>query len=251
MKSVLLMALATCLCTTSLTFAQESTKEIPLNDAQCPVMTSRAADKDLSAVYNGGTIFFCCKNCLAKFNADPAKYATAANQQLVVTGQRKTKKKNKLGVTSRKKSTAGKDLATYKSQLGAAVKSGKINKDQAAEMYRAAEAKFKKQPPQSKQPKQDLSNFSAQLKTLVKAGKLTEEEGMKLYETALEELESKSQPRKKGIRGEDYKLPNLDQKARRKLSSTLPMTSTGNEEEGPVACGFFGWAADATHRRWC
>ena len=248
MKSVLLLALATCLCTTSPTYAQESSKEIQLNDAQCPVMTSRAADKELSTEYNGGTIFFCCKNCLAKFNADPAKYATAAKQQLVVTGQRKAKKKNKQGVASAKKATVGKDLAEYKSQLGAAVKSGKINQDQAVELYREAEAKLKNKPAQSKQQKRDLSSFSAKLKTLVQEGKLTEEEGMKLYDSVLEDLDSTPRPRKKGIRGEDYKLPNLDEKARRKLSSTLPMTSTGNDEEGPVACGFFGWAADATHR---
>ena len=250
MKSVLSLALATCLCITSLTFAQDQSNEIQLNDAQCPVMTSRTADKDLSAAYNGGTVFFCCKNCLAKFNADPAKYADAANKQLVVTGQRKASKKNKKVAAAPKKTAAMKGLAEYKTQLGAAIKSGKINKDQAADLYREAEAKFekRKEPKKRKQPKQDLASFSDQLKMLVQQGKLTKEEGIQLYETVLKDLESTSQPRKKGIRGDDYKLPNLDTKARQKLSSTLPMTSTGNDEEGPVACGFFGWAADATHR---
>ena len=51
---------------------------------------------------------------------------------------------------------------------------------------------------------------------------------------------------KKGVKGTDYKINSFEEQ--KKLQQTLPLTSTGDDKEGPVACGFFGWAADATHR---
>ena len=51
---------------------------------------------------------------------------------------------------------------------------------------------------------------------------------------------------KKGVNGTDYKINSLEEQKR--LQKILPLTSTGDDKEGPVACGFFGWAADATHR---
>ena len=51
---------------------------------------------------------------------------------------------------------------------------------------------------------------------------------------------------KKGVNGTDYKINSLEEQKR--LQTILPLTSTGDDKEGPVACGFFGWAADATHR---
>ena len=56
--------------------------------ATCPV-AGKAINKDVSVDYNGGRVYFCCKGCVGKFTADPDKYATKANRQLVMTGQAK------------------------------------------------------------------------------------------------------------------------------------------------------------------
>lgn len=53
-------------------------------------------------------------------------------------------------------------------------------------------------------------------------------------------------PQKQGVKGSDYKLKSPEET--QKLSASLPTTSTAGDQEGPVATGFFGWAADATHR---
>jgi YHS domain-containing protein len=59
--------------------------------AKCPV-SGAAAKKESSVDYKGGKVYFCCDGCPAKFTKDTAKYATKANQQLVVTGQAKQEK---------------------------------------------------------------------------------------------------------------------------------------------------------------
>lgn len=65
--------------------AEEKEKEF---SAVCPV-SGKAAVQNQTAEYRGATVYFCCPNCPAAFNADTAKYATKANQQLVATGQAK------------------------------------------------------------------------------------------------------------------------------------------------------------------
>jgi YHS domain-containing protein len=39
----------------------------------CPVMGG-AINKDIFVEYQGKKVYFCCKECVAKFNADPQKY---------------------------------------------------------------------------------------------------------------------------------------------------------------------------------
>ena len=57
------------------------------DSVKCPVMPSRDANRDLFATAQGGKVFFCCKNCLAKFKANPEQYQAAVNKQMALTGQ--------------------------------------------------------------------------------------------------------------------------------------------------------------------
>jgi YHS domain-containing protein len=54
----------------------------------CPV-SKQAASKDHSASYKDGKVFFCCDDCPKAFEANTKKFATAANAQLVASGQYK------------------------------------------------------------------------------------------------------------------------------------------------------------------
>lgn len=53
------------------------------------VVAGTPAKADKTADYKGGKVQFCCDNCKAKFAADSAKYAVAANFQLAQTKQAK------------------------------------------------------------------------------------------------------------------------------------------------------------------
>lgn len=93
----------------------------------------------------------------------------------------------------------------------------------------------------------DLSAFTGKLKALVAEGKLTEAEAKDLYMSVISGDASKDpRPQKQGVKGSDYKVKSLEET--QKLSASLPTTSTAGDQEGPVATGFFGWAAEATHR---
>ncbi len=85
LSSVLVLAF------TGLVFAED--KEIctaPKTEgvAKCPVMGTDI-NKDASADYKGGKVYFCCPGCIPKFKKDTAKYQAKANEQLVMTGQAK------------------------------------------------------------------------------------------------------------------------------------------------------------------
>ena len=54
--------------------------------AACPV-TGRPIDKAVSIDYLGARLYFAEPACIAKFQAEPARYAVGANYQLAVTGQ--------------------------------------------------------------------------------------------------------------------------------------------------------------------
>jgi YHS domain-containing protein len=54
----------------------------------CPV-AGRPINEATSADYREAKVYFCCKGCLAKFQADTDKFATKANHQLVLTKQAK------------------------------------------------------------------------------------------------------------------------------------------------------------------
>lgn len=62
--------------------------EPKLDGVKCP-LSGRAIDETKSADYKGGKVYFCCGNCLAKFESDPSAFATKANAQLAATGQAK------------------------------------------------------------------------------------------------------------------------------------------------------------------
>jgi YHS domain-containing protein len=56
-------------------------------EVKCVVAGSPAAKADKTADYKGGKVQFCCDGCKGKFEADSAKFATAANFQLAQTKQ--------------------------------------------------------------------------------------------------------------------------------------------------------------------
>lgn len=59
--------------------------------ATCPVSGSEAK-KENASKYREGEAYFCCEKCKAAFDAEPAKYSSKANLQLVQTRQfRQTK----------------------------------------------------------------------------------------------------------------------------------------------------------------
>jgi len=70
----------------------------------------------------------------------------------------------------------------------------------------------------------DRAALKAKLRRAVEAGKLTKKQAAAKYRSA------------------------TDLEEQKKLSASLPTTSTAGDDEGPVATGFFGWAAEATHR---
>jgi hypothetical protein len=53
---------------------------------KCPV-SGKTALEDKFVDYKGAKVYFCCPGCPDGFKADTAKFATKANQQLVVTKQ--------------------------------------------------------------------------------------------------------------------------------------------------------------------
>ncbi len=66
-------------------------QDVDLEGVKCVVNGERAANASHSAEYMDGTVYFCCKGCLGKFNADQEldepTMNTKANHQLVVTEQ--------------------------------------------------------------------------------------------------------------------------------------------------------------------
>lgn len=139
------------------------------------------------------------------------------------------------------------DLAALKVELAKAVEAGKLTKEQAVQKYDAIAAQLGKTGDKSGTP--DLSGFLGKLKVLVAEGKLTKAEAEDLYQSVIYGDSSKAKGLKKtGVKGSDYKIPGQSFEEQQKLSATLPTTSTAGDQEGPVATGFFGWAADATHR---
>jgi hypothetical protein len=138
-------------------------------------------------------------------------------------------------------------LAALKKELAKAVEAGKLTKEQAVQKYDAIAARLGKTDDKSETP--DLSAFTGKLKVLVAEGKLTKAEAEDLYLSVISGKPSKAKGLKKtGVKGSDYKIPGQSLEEQQKLSATLPTTSTAGDQEGPVATGFFGWAADATHR---
>jgi YHS domain-containing protein len=66
--------------------------EVKLDGIKCIVQKDKAAKADKSADYKDGKVYFCCAGCPKAFAKDPKQFATAANTQLVATGQAKQHK---------------------------------------------------------------------------------------------------------------------------------------------------------------
>lgn len=65
--------------------------EVKLDGIKCVVAAARPVAADKSADYKGAKVFFCCGNCLAKFEGDSKPFTAQANRQLMQTGQAKQK----------------------------------------------------------------------------------------------------------------------------------------------------------------
>jgi YHS domain-containing protein len=52
----------------------------------CPV-SRQPCDPKISQDFHGGRVWFCCQKCKQSFANDPAPYAAAAHQQMVLTRQ--------------------------------------------------------------------------------------------------------------------------------------------------------------------
>lgn len=150
-----------------------------------------------------------------------------------------------LAAPLRSEDSTAKDRASLKAKLQQAVEAGKLTKEQAASKYQLA-IEWSNGPKKQTTPV-DLSRFTNKLKSLVAAGTLTTTEARDLYKSVVSaDSPQGSLPQKQGVNGADYKIGTLEEQ--KKLSASLPTTSTAGDEEGPVATGFFGWAAEATHR---
>jgi polyhydroxyalkanoate synthesis regulator phasin len=139
------------------------------------------------------------------------------------------------------------DFDELAAKLKSAVKAGKLTEGEAAEKHKAAASNQQGLPSKSDGKKGEnadpLSEFTTKLKALVEAGKLTKEEATELYQSVAR-IASKSGRDSKTIG--KFKKRSLAEQIQ--LSQTLPTTSTPGDQEGPVATGFFGWAAESTHR---
>lgn len=172
--------------------------------------------------------------------------------QYDAAGQSEKKRPRSESTKVQQDKTSDADLVELKKRLSAAVEAGKITEEEAIKKYEAiAGDKDLKKPSDGKDfapAKKDYSAFLQKLTELVESGKLSKQDATELYYSVIksEPSDGAKKPPKKGVNGADYKINSLEEQKR--LSKILPMTSTGDEREGPVACGFFGWAADATHR---
>jgi len=66
--------------------ATTQAQELP-EGLKCIVASETDATAKTTADYRDGKVFMCCKECAKSFTEDNSKYATLANQQLVLTGQ--------------------------------------------------------------------------------------------------------------------------------------------------------------------
>jgi YHS domain-containing protein len=60
--------------------------EVNVEGVQC-IMMDMEVSADNTVAHRDGQLYFCCKRCMAGYNADPSAHAAKANRQLVETGQ--------------------------------------------------------------------------------------------------------------------------------------------------------------------
>jgi YHS domain-containing protein len=53
--------------------SEPTTRPVPINK-MCPVMPEEEVNPKVTVDYQGKTIGFCCRDCVAEFKKDPAKY---------------------------------------------------------------------------------------------------------------------------------------------------------------------------------
>jgi YHS domain-containing protein len=58
---------------------QAQAKAVAVEQTTCPVMGG-AIDKSIFVEYKGKKVYFCCKDCVEKFKADPEKYVAKLPQ---------------------------------------------------------------------------------------------------------------------------------------------------------------------------
>ena len=82
MKKILII-LFTVALSSSVFALEEGEIETPV---KC-VISGDEIDKEEYTKYKDGKVYFCCGGCKSDFEADASKFTTAANYQLVATGQ--------------------------------------------------------------------------------------------------------------------------------------------------------------------
>jgi YHS domain-containing protein len=54
--------------------ATSASASLTIVNKYCAIETENKIDPEVTTVYNGKTIGFCCKDCIPKFEKEPAKY---------------------------------------------------------------------------------------------------------------------------------------------------------------------------------
>lgn len=85
MRALIAAAVGVSLVWTASLFAAD----VKLEGVKCLLNPKVDAKADKSCDYKGGKVYFCCENCPKAFAKDAKKHSTAANHQLVQTGQAK------------------------------------------------------------------------------------------------------------------------------------------------------------------
>ncbi len=66
--------------------AEESTTFVDYYNELCPVM-GRQVNRNISIVYEGKKIYFCCYGCDKKFKANPEKYLSILDAERKTAGE--------------------------------------------------------------------------------------------------------------------------------------------------------------------
>lgn len=90
MKQLAMFSLALATVVATFGVLQADDKQEKKTQLQCPVM-DKPAKESVSTEYKGAKIYFCCPGCIKAFEANKAKHAAKANEQLVASGQAKQK----------------------------------------------------------------------------------------------------------------------------------------------------------------
>ncbi len=84
MKNVFVGMVAFAIAFAGVTYAFEG---VDLKDIKCLMNPKAAAKADKSSDWKDGKVYFCCGNCLSKFEGDKKAKAALANHQLIASKQ--------------------------------------------------------------------------------------------------------------------------------------------------------------------